>query len=84
MFGGYCFDHVMDDETNYRDCKYQCIKDCQETEYIVIDNVLPINYKKICREGRSMDKQVRHNFQQSVADTAGQHRPTPDYPPRAG
>ena len=67
MFGGYCFDHVMDDETNYRDCKYQCIKDCQETEYIVIDNVLPINYKKICREGRSMDKQVQHNFQQYFA-----------------
>ena len=67
MFGGYCFERVMSADTNYWGCKEQCRKDCHETEYIVIENVLPIDHKKICLEGSSMDKQFKHHFQQYFA-----------------
>ena len=67
MFAGYCFDRVMSGDTNYWNCKQQCRKDCHETKYIVIEDVLPINHKKICLEGSSMDKQIKHNFQQYFA-----------------
>ena len=63
LFSGYCFDQVMSSDTNYWNCKQQCKTDCHETAYIVIENVLPINHKKICLEGSSMDKQFKHNFQ---------------------
>ena len=64
MFGGYCFDQVISDETNYRGCKYQCLKDCHGTEYIIIENVFPIDYKEVCRKGSFHDEQFKHNFQQ--------------------
>ena len=67
MFSGYCFDQVMSSDTNYWDCKQQCQTDCHETAYIVIEDVLPINHKKICQEGSSIDKQFKHNFQQYFA-----------------
>ena len=64
MFGGYCFDQMMSDDTNYRGCKYQCKKDCHETEYIVIENVFPIDYKETCHHRSFQDEQFKHNFQQ--------------------
>ena len=67
MFGGYCFDQVIADERHYRDCKYQCLPNCHETEYIVIDNILPMDYKKTCHKGSFQDKQFKHNFQQHFA-----------------
>ena len=67
MFGGYCFDQEMSDVVNYNYCKYQCLRDCDETEYIVIENVFPVDYKKVCRKGSFQDKQFKHNFQQHFA-----------------
>ena len=67
MFGGYCFDQVMSEENNYRYCKYRCLRDCDETEYIKIVNVFPIDYKEVCRKGSFQDKQFGHNFQQHFA-----------------
>ena len=64
MFSGYCFDQVVSDETNYRDCKYQCRRDCHETEYILVVDVFSIDYKTVCKEGSFHDKQINHNFQQ--------------------
>ena len=67
MFGGYCFDRMMSHDTNYWNCKYQCLKDCHQTEYIVIDNVFPMDYKRICHQGSFQDNQFKHNFQQHFA-----------------
>ena len=67
MFGGYCFDLVMSRDTNYWGCKQQCQKDCHKTEYIVIENVFPIDYKEICRRESFQDKQFKYNFQQHFA-----------------
>ena len=64
MFGGYCFDQMMSQDTNYWDCKYQCKKDCHGTEYIVVENVFPIDYRATCSEKSFHDKQFKHSFQQ--------------------
>ena len=64
MFGGYCFDQMMDDDIIYRDCKYLCLKDCQETAYIVIDNIFPLDYKRICHYRSFQGQQFKRNFQQ--------------------
>ena len=67
MFGGYCFDRMMTDDVNYRYCKYQCLKDCHETEYIIFDNVFPIDYNKVC-DGRSFQNtQFIYNFEKHFA-----------------
>ena len=67
IFGGYCFDRMMSHDTNYWNCKYQCLKDCHHTEYIIIDNVFPMDYKRICHQGSFQDNQFKHNFQQHFA-----------------
>ena len=51
MFGGHCFEIMMADETNYIQCKDQCLRDCQETAYIVTWSYSPINFKATCNPG---------------------------------
>ena len=82
MFGGYCFDQVMSDETNYWNCKHRCLKDCHETAFIVLDHIFPMDYKKICQQGSFHDQHFRHNFQRHFAFhnymTLIEERSTPD------
>ena len=33
MFGGYCFDTIMSNETFYKQCPLRCLEDCQVWQY---------------------------------------------------
>ena len=50
MFGGYCFDQTMMDESNYKQCSSTCLNDCQETELTTLPNHIPIDENDMCRE----------------------------------
>ena len=67
MFGGYCYDRIMSFDESYWSCKQQCRKDCHEIEYIIFENVLPMDFKKMCHESSFQHKQLKHNIQQHFA-----------------
>jgi hypothetical protein len=50
MFGGKCFDMIMSDETNYKNCNKTCLEDCKGTTYISLPFKEEINIGNICRE----------------------------------
>ena len=57
----------MSVENNYLGCKFRCLKDCQETEYILLPAVYPINYKTACHPTSFLYKHFEHNFRQHYA-----------------
>ena len=67
MFGSHCFEEIMSVENNYLGCKFRCLKDCQETEYILLPAVYPINYKTACRPTSFLYKHFEHNFRKHFA-----------------
>ena len=67
MFGSYCFDVLMSADTNYWECKYQCLKDCQDIEYIVIHSTFPIDTKEACRETSFLNQHFQRRFHQHFA-----------------
>ena len=67
MFGSHCFEEIMSVDNNYLDCKFRCLKDCQETEYILLPAVYPINYKTACRPTSYLYKHFEHNFRKHFA-----------------
>merc|ERR1712051_1007708 len=44
-----------------------CLKDCQETEYIVLPAVYPIDYNTACHPISFLYKHFEHNFRQHYA-----------------
>ena len=67
MFGSHCFNEIMSVENNYLGCKARCLKDCQETEYIVLPAVLPISYLEACRPTSYLYKHFEHNLKKHFA-----------------
>ena len=67
MFGSHCFNEIMSVENNYLGCKFRCLKDCQETEYILLPAVYPINYQTACRPTSFLYKHFQHNFKRHFA-----------------
>ena len=57
----------MSVENNYLGCKFRCLKDCHETEYILLPAVYPINYKTACHPTSFLYKHFEHNFRQHYA-----------------
>ena len=67
MFQSHCFEEVMSVENNYLGCKFRCLKDCQETEYIVLPAVYPINYLEACHPTSFLYKHFQHNLKKHFA-----------------
>merc|ERR1712051_1021232 len=44
-----------------------CLKDCQETEYIILPAVYPMSYKTACHPTSFLYKHFEHNFRQHYA-----------------
>ena len=56
MFGGHCFEIMMEDSKYYQKCKKQCISDCHETTYMVIWSTFELELDSTCN-GRGF-----HNY----------------------
>ena len=67
MFGGYCFDRVMADDTHYRKCKNRCLANCQETAYIVFLSYSPLNLDQTCRQPSFHHQHFKHSFHKHFA-----------------
>ena len=67
MFGSHCFEEIMSVENNYLGCKFRCLKDCQETEYILLPAVYPMDYKTACHPTSFLYKHFEHNFRKHFA-----------------
>ena len=50
MFGAKCFETVVSDERNYKNCAKQCLEDCRSTSFAAIPSYVPIDAKEICKE----------------------------------
>ena len=48
MFGGHCFEIMMEDSKYYQKCKKQCISDCHETTYMVIWSTFELELDSTC------------------------------------
>ena len=48
LFGGYCFDMIMSDNTYYKQCIGQCMRDCEETAFMVIPSSFPLDVDNLC------------------------------------
>ena len=57
----------MSVENNYLGCKFRCLKDCQETEYILLPAVYPISYKTACQPTSFLYKHFEQNFRKHYA-----------------
>ena len=67
MFGAFCFDIIMSEDSYYRDCKFQCLTDCHETAYIVLPEYFPINEEKVCFDYAFHGLYFRRNFHKHFA-----------------
>ena len=67
MFQSHCFEEIMSVENNYLGCKFRCLKDCQETEYILLPAVYPMNYKTACHPTSFLYKHFEHDFRKRYA-----------------
>ena len=56
MFGGHCFEIMMEDSRYYQKCKKECIPDCHETAYMVIWSTFELELDSTCN-GRGF-----HNY----------------------
>ena len=63
MFGGFCFNKIMSDEVFYKNCKSECLADCQEISLSVWQKAVPLNIEELCREGAYFDKFLEQNFE---------------------
>ena len=66
MFGGHCFDTILNDEANYKKCPEECLDGCQETSLTLLPNILPIDLEEACNEGsfhfQHFEKQFNQHF----------------------
>lgn len=67
MFGAFCFDIVMSEDSYYKDCKFRCLTDCHETAYIVMPEYFPINEEEVCSDYAFHGLYFRRNFQRHFA-----------------
>ena len=67
MFGAFCFDIIMSEDSYYRSCKFRCLTDCHETAYIVLPEYFPINEDKACLDYSFHGLYFRRNFQRHFA-----------------
>ena len=66
-FSGYCFEHFISDESNYKKCGDLCKEDCLGIPMTVVTTYVPINAVDMCKEGSFFKKQLIHSFRQHFA-----------------
>ena len=67
MFGGYCFDTIMEDERYYQKCRAECLTDCKETEFVLVYNSVPIDLDSACKYGSFHHRNFERNFMKHFA-----------------
>ena len=66
-FSGYCFEHFISNETNYKQCPNLCKEDCRGIPMTVVTNYVPINAVDLCKEGSFFKKQLTRSYRQHFA-----------------
>ena len=66
-FSGYCFEHFISNETNYKQCPNLCKEDCRGIPMTVVTNYVPINAVDFCKEGSFFKKQLTRSYRQHFA-----------------
>ena len=66
-FSGYCFEHFISDESNYKKCGDLCKEDCRGIPMTVVTTYVPINAVDLCKEGSFFKKHLTHSFRQHFA-----------------
>ena len=66
-FSGYCFEHFISDESNYKRCGDLCKEDCRGIPMTVVTTYIPINAVDLCKEGSFFKKHLTHSFRQHFA-----------------
>ena len=66
-FSGYCFEHFISNESNYKKCNDDCMEDCSGIPMTVVSSYVPINTIDVCKEGSFFKKQLIHSFKQHFA-----------------
>ena len=66
-YGGHCFEEILSEETNYKECPEQCIEDCEGIPMTVVTTYIPINPKDICKEGNFIHQQLIQSSRQHFA-----------------
>ena len=67
LFGGYCFDMIMSDNTYYKQCIGQCMRDCEETAFMVLPSSLPLDLDKLCNYKGFLIQHFEKNFNRHFA-----------------
>ena len=67
MFGGFCFNRIMSDEVFYKNCKSECLADCQEMSLSIWQTTVPFNIEELCKGGAYFDRFFKENFQKIFA-----------------
>ena len=67
MFGGYCFNEIMSEIVHYKDCKKECLEDCQENSLSVWHNSVPLDTETLCKDRTYFDNFLKENFQRLFA-----------------
>ena len=50
MFGSTCFDNMMANEENYKNCSMECLPDCQSIPFTTFSSLSPINMDDVCND----------------------------------
>ena len=67
MFGGFCFDKIMSEETNYKKCSTHCLEECEEMALTVLPSIFPLDIDDICMDGSFFYLKFKHSFRQHFA-----------------
>ena len=67
MFSGYCFNHIMSDEVYYKNCKHECLPNCQEISLMKWQKTVPLNIKDLCKDSTYFDRFFKREFQRIFA-----------------
>ena len=66
-FSGYCFEHFISDESNYKKSGDLCKEDCRGIPMTVVTTYVLINAVDLCKEGSFFKKHLIHSFRQHFA-----------------
>ena len=66
-FGGHCFEEVLTNEANYKQCSSRCIEDCSGIPMTVVTSYVPINVDDACKRDSYFEKHFVHSSRQHFA-----------------
>ena len=66
-FGGHCFEEVLTNEANYKQCSSRCIEDCSGIPMTVVTSYVPINVDDACKRDSYFEKHFVHSSRRHFA-----------------